>query len=366
MNIGFFINTPAQVHFTKGVIRDLRQSDHLVRVIVRDHQQTLELLEEINLDYTLNPGLKNTRIGRLSSFPKLVFEAFYRLRNPPPDIIFGFGDYAAITSFILDVPSIIFRNSPPKSFYSDFHHFLLYPFLDVILSPKSSRYLGSKQIKINSFLEMNYLAPNYFTPSPDIYELMGISREEEFILIRFNSFEAIHDLSEKGFNKKIKMNLIEKLKNHSKIFISSETELPTELKEYKLDIPKHRIHDVLYYAKMFISDTQTMALESALLGTPAIRTHSFVGKNDLGHFNELEEKFGLVYNFSQPEKVIDFAVKLVKRNDLEKRWKAKKEKLFSEKIDMREFLIWFIENYPQSFKIMKKNHNYQNKFKIKS
>ena len=33
------------------------------------------------------------------------------------------------------------------------------------------------------------------------------------------------------------------------------------------------------------------------------------------------------------------------------------------KIDITAFLVWFVENYPVSAKIMKENPDYQNRFK---
>ena len=32
-------------------------------------------------------------------------------------------------------------------------------------------------------------------------------------------------------------------------------------------------------------------------------------------------------------------------------------------INLTDFMVWFIENYPNSFEIMKKNPNYQDNFK---
>jgi len=41
----------------------------------------------------------------------------------------------------------------------------------------------------------------------------------------------------------------------------------------------------------------------------------------------------------------------------------KRNKFLETKIDATGFLIWFIENYPQSAKIMKENPDYQYRFK---
>ena len=55
--------------------------------------------------------------------------------------------------------------------------------------------------------------------------------------------------------------------------------------------------------------------------------------------------------------------------DLYLSWKIKQEfqnrrhKMLSEKIDVTAFMVWFIENYPESVKIMKENPDYQLRFR---
>jgi len=37
--------------------------------------------------------------------------------------------------------------------------------------------------------------------------------------------------------------------------------------------------------------------------------------------------------------------------------------MLSEKIDVTAFLVWFVENWPESFKTMMENPGYQERFK---
>ena len=48
---------------------------------------------------------------------------------------------------------------------------------------------------------------------------------------------------------------------------------------------------------------------------------------------------------------------------LNEQYKRRRQKMLSEKIDVTAFMIWFIENYPKSVEIMKKNSDYQWRFK---
>ena len=40
--------------------------------------------------------------------------------------------------------------------------------------------------------------------------------------------------------------------------------------------------------------------------------------------------------------------------EFKKQWKIKRDRLLADKIDVTEFYVWFIENYPESAKIMRK------------
>jgi hypothetical protein len=48
---------------------------------------------------------------------------------------------------------------------------------------------------------------------------------------------------------------------------------------------------------------------------------------------------------------------------IEYKWQAKRQRMLSDKINVTEFLIWFVENWPESFKIMKENPQFQEMFK---
>ena len=44
-------------------------------------------------------------------------------------------------------------------------------------------------------------------------------------------------------------------------------------------------------------------------------------------------------------------------------WQDRGKKMLSDKIDVTAFLVWFVENYPESAKVLKDNPDYQYKFK---
>ena len=90
-----------------------------------------------------------------------------------------------------------------------------------------------------------------------------------------------------------------------------------------------------------------MATEASVLGTPSIYISSLVGT--MGNFIELEQKYDLLYSFREPDKAIQKALELIQQPDLKEKWAKKREGLLADKIDVTQFMVDFIENYPESF-----------------
>lgn len=351
MKVGVFLNTPAQVHFYKNIIRSLSNNGNEVYPLVRDYGETLQLLGELGIDHYVYARPKVSKYRKIVGLPKDVLCAYNYLKSLHVDLVTGFGVYDAYTSFLLRVPSIIFNDSEPlanmKSYMIQFKLYM--PFIDVMITPESFRQnMGDKQIKINSYKEMAYLHPNYYQPKKDIFGLLGVDEGEDYCILRFNAFDAVHDLSVRGFSDADKIDLVEGLNKHARVFISSEAGVPVELESYITKIPKSRMHDAIYFAKLLVTDTQTMATEGALLGTPTIRCNSFVGVNDMGNFIELENGYGLMFNNSNSQNAIKNALELIKQKDIKNEWRKKSDRLLSEKVDITQFMSKYLENYPSS------------------
>ena len=70
-----------------------------------------------------------------------------------------------------------------------------------------------------------------------------------------------------------------------------------------------------------------MATEAALLGTPAIRSNSFVGPNDMTNFIVLEKQYNLLHNIRDYEGVVS-ALKDMVQNSYKQDWEEKKDAYF--------------------------------------
>jgi predicted glycosyltransferase len=358
MNIAIFINTPAQLHFYRNIYYELERRGHSVHLLSRNYGETKDLVEELGIPSYFYSSPPTSKIGKMFSLPFDVMRAAMYLRDKKIDLITGFGTYDAYTSFLLRKLCIVFTDSEPmvNNFSYAIQYKLFIPFVDAVITPSSFRQnLGKKHIRVNSFKELAYLHPNYYHPNADIFDLLGIAKNEEYVLLRFNAFDAVHDAGIKGFTDEDKIKLVNELEKYAKVFISSETGIPEEIKDRVARIPKSRIHDVLYYAKLLVTDTQTMTTEAALLRTPAIRCNKFIDKNDMGNFIELEKKYGLIFNYNNPKKAIEKAVELIQKPNLKEEWTKKSDIHLKDKTDVTAFMVKFIENYPESLKNVEKS-----------
>ncbi len=343
MKILLSVEHPAWVHQFKYVIENLKKQGHEVKIVAIKKDVTIDLLNAYNIPYELisEPSGKGIFEKGLI-FLRTTWKIFRICIKNKPDIFIGRASpMMAINSFLFRTPHIVFEDSEPSRFCL----WTCKLFSDVIITPRCfTRDLGRKQIRVDANKELFYLHPKYFSPDPEVLNLMNLDPEERYIVLRFVAWNAHHDVGQHGLKDKV--GIVRRLEEFGRVYISSEDTLPEELKKYQITIPPEKIHDVLYFATLFFSDSQTMTTEAALLGTPAIRCNSFVGENDMGNFQELEQEYGLIFNCKDEENALKTALNILKDHNAKNAWTTKREKLMNEKIDVTAFTVWFIENYP--------------------
>jgi predicted glycosyltransferase len=359
MKLLFDIGHPAHVHLFKYIIKNLEKT-HDIKICVRERENIVENL----LNFY---GLKYENIGR--NVPGLLRKSITMFKNDynlmkisnrfDPEIFISIASpYSAQVSKLSGKPFIAFIDSEPTRLILS----LTIPFTTAVITPISFRKdFGKKHIRLKGYKELAYLHPRWFKPNPDILDMLDVSKNENYILLRFSAFDASHDIGLNGFSLADKRDLVKELEKYARIFISSEIELPQDLKKYVIKIPPHKMHDALYYASLLVGDTGTMVTEAGILGTPAIISHPQSLK--MSNFIELEQKYGLIFNIHEPRMVIEKAVELLQRSDLNQEWEKRRANLLRDKIDVTAFMTWFIEQYPESFTEMKANPGYQEKFK---
>lgn len=242
--------------------------------------------------------------------------------------------YAAQVSKLMGRVHVAFDDTE----HAKIAHKLYRPFTDRIFVSKF--YLGERTQRMQEYdglIELSYLHPDYFEPDPLIFDLLGIEQDEKFVFLRFISWGAHHDVGQKGISEEVKLKAVRELRQHAKVFISSESELPEELKPYQLKIPPHMIHHVLYYSSLYFGESGTMATEAAILGTPTIRVSTLAKL--LGNFKELSEKYNLLEFYDSDEKGLKRALELVRDEGSKAAWKKRSEAFVKEKVDVVAFML---------------------------
>jgi len=201
--------------------------------------------------------------------------------------------------------------------------------------------------------ELAYLHPNHFTPSRQVVEAYGIDTSKPYFVIRFASLNAHHDSGIKGINTEIAQRLVDILKPHGRIYITSERPLEPQFEELRIKINPLDMHHVMAFASLYIGDSQTMAAEAGVLGVPFVRFNDFVGR--IGYLRELEDKYELGNGIkaSAPGSVDQLCQRvsdLVSMPSAERKatFAARRQQMLNDKIDCAKFLTWFIESYPSS------------------
>lgn len=201
-------------------------------------------------------------------------------------------------------------------------------------------------MNVPGYKELAYLHPHWFTQIPSDLDKCPIT------ILRFVS-RAFHDFGKKGFDIDIKKKLVGELEKYSTVFISSEMPLPEELERYRLTIKPEEMHACLSAANLLVTDSGSMTAEAALLGVPVVRCNSFIGHGNLGVFRELENRYGLIFNYKDPELALKKAIVLAQTPDIRMEWKHKLKCLLEDKTDVTSFMVWFIEHYPESIDSVK-------------
>jgi predicted glycosyltransferase len=348
---------PAHVHLFKNMIWKLEENKHEVKITARDKDVTLNLLDAYEFNYVFLGKHRTKLASKICGAIKTNYGLYKTVKNFSPDILIGASGnfYIAQVSRLVGKPSVIFEDSEPdKSIY-----WLCEPFVTTICTPFcfKGKLNPKEHVRYDGYKELAYLHPNYFKPDPAILDELNLCKGDKFVVLRFVAWQASHDIGRSGFDLETKQRFVKEIEKYARVFVTSERPLPKEFEKYRIITSPHRIHDLLYYAQMLIGDSQTMTTEAGILGTPAIRCNSFVGEDDMGNFIELEEKYGLIYSYQDPNEALNKALELLKNNNLKREWQKKRENLLSEKIDVAKFMVEFIENYPQSFHEMVQSQN---------
>jgi predicted glycosyltransferase len=358
----FEIAHPAHVHLFKNTMWNLQDCGWQLKIVVRPREITLYLLNAYGFGYeklNYDKGLLRKVCGIFPNDAKYLKIA----RNFSPDLFVGtISPYSAQVSALLRKPYIAFDDTNPQK--SDLvymaSYFLTLPFTDVMCTPSNYtfpvRLNTKKHLRYRGYHELAYLHPEYFKPDPGVLKQLNLSEKDNFIILRFASLDAIHDIGQRGFrNVKEILEFVQILQSHCKILITSEINIPG-LEKYKIKLPAEKIHHLLAFATAYVGEGATMASEAGVLGVPWV----FIYSKRLCYLDDQEEKYGLGYTVNNSIGALKIALNFLKNPNLRKEWAEKRVKMLNDKIDVTHFMTELIKGYPKSADYYRKeNQNLQ-------
>lgn len=379
MNILVQLAHPAHFHYYKNSIKQLQKDGHNVVLVLTTKDILETLVKDAGFEYTniMVKSHKNSKIGYLYDMIVRCIRILLLSLKHKIDLLTGSTIEISLIGWLLRKPSINIGEDDAAVVQKYIN--MVAPFIDVRLTPVvcNDGKLEPHSVHYPSNMELGYLHPNHFTADKSIVDGYGIDTEKPYFILRFSSLNAHHDNGIQGINTAIAQRLVDTLSPHGQIYITSERELEPQFEPYRIRINPLDMHHVMAFASLYIGDSQTMAAEAGVLGTPFVRFNDFVGR--IGYLRELEDVYQLGYGIHATPLKEDSSIRLtngqVQPSGTEALYKAvedlvampaderkrifseRRERMLSEKIDYAKYLTWFIENYPASQQETRENQN---------
>lgn len=342
MRVLFDISHPAHVHFYRHMIMTLERAKHSCLVIARDKDVTLPLLEHFGISCkSIGRSRGQTRLGQAAELLARDTALVRAARRFTPHAILTRNPSGVQAARIARTTGV-FDTDDGRA--AGLHFRLAAPFAHIITSPDciGERY-GRKHRMYPGYKSLAYLHPNRFTPDPRVLSRLRLRKGDSYRLVRFVDMYAAHDRGESGLSIEERVRVVGILERAGRVFISSEGPLPTELQRLRLSIPPSEVHSALAFADMYVGDSQTMAAEAAILGTPTLHCSSWSGR--LTYLNDLEARYGLIRSFSRSQvpEFFDTLRRWSSDSELRYKWAPRRAKMLGEKCDVTSWYISLLE-----------------------
>ena len=345
-NILVDIGHPGHVHLLHGVAEELNRHGHLVHYSVRDVPVAKRLMEHYGMTPWLDLGSKkDSLVGKAWTVARQDACITHFVQKHHIDIGLSCGLVLSQVSQITKMRSYVFDDDDDNAepLVVKYSH----PYSAAVFTPDCIQRKTKQTVYYHGTHELAYLHPKRFSPDPAVLQRAGIHEGERFFIMRFVALKGHHDVGQHGLTLEQKKTLVELLKPHGRVIITSERAIEPEFEQYRLPVPPEDIHSLMAYSSMFVGDSQTMTSEAAVLGVPALKCNTFAGR--LSVPNMLENKYDLCYAY-MPDHFADMfshIERLLAKEpaELKAEWQAKRHHMLDEMIDPTEFFVNYIEHH---------------------
>ena len=364
MHYLFYFGHPAQYLFLRETIRHLSQSDkHKITLLIKTKDVLEDLIKHDGLAYRniLVKKRRNAPIFVILSFLERMLSLLPILIQKKPDVLVGTDATLALLGKLLGINRITIVEDD----YNVIRKLadITYPYTQTILCPEVCP-VGAwtaKKVGYKGYMKLGYLHPSLFQPDPSILAKYGL--QKPYVLIRLSSLKAHHDVNIKGISPALLRPVIHLIESQGyAVWLSAEFTIRPDLQQYLLQIDPSDMHHVLAQALLLLSDSQSMSVEAAMLGVPSLRYSDFAGR--ISVLEELEHTYGLTIGLKtgQETQLITQLTELLKQAAGRTVFQERRERMLQDKVNVTDFLVWFLEEYPYSAKRMRTDPDYQLRF----
>jgi len=355
------VNHPSQFHMFKNLARKLIDDGHHCVFFIQQRGIIEDLVKGCGFEYrfAVSPLWREKLKGKLGIYARGIIhivQSYFRILRycleNKVDIMMGTDVPITHVAKLLGKISLVFTD--------DDHYFieefckLAMPFATHVVASNVVD-LGKWKQKIIGYdgnQKTAYIHPAYFKADRNVLAKYGLE-EDRFTIIRLVTFGAMHDAINQvqtGLNAGFLEEIIPFLSSIGKVVINAEQGEYPEFSEYCLKLDPSDMHSLLYYARLLLTDSQSMHVEAGLLGTPSIRTNKWVDDvRVMSVVKYMEDMCDLGISISpqKPDVVIQ-KVKEYSQDGVKQQWAKKRDKFFRENTNLTDFLYWFVTEYPES------------------
>jgi len=305
----------------------------------REKDVTLALLDHLGIPHLTLSKLGKSKLSLLRELLQRDWRLWRVTRKFKPDVMLAIGGtFIAHVGKLTGIPSLVFYDTENAKLQNA----ITYPFARLVVVPNCySAWLPAHHRKYQGYHELAYLHPDYFKPDATVAVDNGYEPGKDNFLLRIVSWQANHDVGEKGWNRELLAAVVAHLQARGKVIISSEQKLGAEFSQYLYRGNPGSLHHVLGFCRICLGESATLASEASVLGVPSIYAAN-VGR---GYTDEQEAKYGLVTNLREldSKEIIAAADRILGKP--QSHWQSQSAKLLHDSVDVTRLIADLAREY---------------------